>query len=365
MDHASALFCALRVRPTGTIERAGLRLPLHFGDLAGEYRQAVTGLVVHHRPYRGLLEITGADRHAWLHNLTTNDVKNLLPCDGNYAFVLDAKGRILFDANILVFRDAIQVDIDLRYLPSALQHFHHYLIMEDVKIADRTGDFDRWSLIGPKLGGLTGPLGVANLMTISQLQHGSALLAGPVTVMRHDFVGIPAVEVFVPRDSAAAHLEKLIDICREGQVFPIGLKALDTLRIEAGIPALGQDIDNTVLPAETLQVERAVSFQKGCYLGQEIVERMRSRGSLARRLIGVVFAGDRPPPVPADLHVGDALTGKLTSACDSPALGKPIGLGYLKTPYADPDTAVTARVGDQEFPGRVHPLPLTALCPPR
>lgn len=340
---------------------SGVRVAVDFGDPAAEYAAAVSGAALYDARERGLVEVTGRDRADWLHNLVTNTVKDLQPGSGRYAFALNVKGRILFDCNLLVEKDAIWLDLDRRAVAGALAHFDKYVITEDVTVSDRSDEFVRVALLGPKALDLADALGASQVRRMASLDSVSVTVADqPRRMLRHDAAGVLGLELFLERDDALGCWRHLLEIGRSVNLTPIGRSAFHTLRIEAGIPVYGQDIDDTVLPAETRQIERGISFTKGCYLGQEVVERMRTRGSLARQLVGLRFAGRQVPQVPVALQVGEKEAGRLTSACWSPALEAVIGLGYLKTAHANPGTVVATAPPDLAA-GEVVSLPVRAM----
>ncbi|MCP4249705.1 MAG: aminomethyl transferase family protein [bacterium] len=337
---------------------SGVPVAVDFGDPVAEYAAAVSGAGLYDARERGLIEVTGRDRADWLHNLVTNTVKDLPPGSGRYAFALNVKGRILFDCNLLVLEESVWLDLDGRTVAAAMTHFNKYTIMEDVGVTDRSDEFVRVALMGPKVADLADALGATEAPQMASLDSAQVSLTNQTCRMvRHDAAGVLGLELFLERGDAVAGWQHLLEIGASVNLTPIGRSAVQTLRIEAGIPAYGQDIDDTVLPAETRQIERGVSFTKGCYLGQEVVERMRSRGSLARQLVGLRFAGERVPPVPVALSVGDQESGRLTSACWSPALEAVIGLGYLKSAHTNPGTVV-ATAGPEPVTGKVVALPI-------
>lgn len=335
--------------------------------LQSDYQTLLVGPALVDRSYRALLEIGGADRAVWLHNLTTNQVKNLGRGEGNYAFVLNNQGRILFDVNVLVRIDSIWLDLDRCFLETARNHFTKYCITEDVTVVDRSAEFTRFGLVGRQAPSLLTELGVSNAAAMAQLNHVTIgwPIANPsrergqpvnpnrdreesdqsrrreptvIPIIRHDFCGPFAVEWFVPADRASEFRSTLIDRYR---AVPVGDDAVQVRRIEAGIPWPGREITDEYLPAETRQLERAVNYQKGCYLGQEVVERMRSRGVVARQLVGLRLDGPIALPLPLGEGRGEGRpqvfdpdgkpTGLVTSACHSPALNAPIALAYVKT----------------------------------
>ncbi len=319
-----------------------------YGDVAAEYRALAAGPALVDRTCRGLLEVHGADRVSWLHNLTTNDVEDLPAGDGQYAFALNVQGRILFDLNILVQQESIWLDVDRRWVGFVRGHFEKYIITEDVSILDRSGEFVRIGLAGEAAKGILSDLGVGHAPTMPWL--GTTVMRwddGAVPLIRHDFCGTLALEMLVPAAKAVALWEVLSDSSRPAHAVPVGQDAVQIRRIEVGLPWPFCEITGEYLPAETGQLDRAVSFTKGCYLGQEVVERMRSRDAVARQLVSVKLEGDAVPPAGTTLQDDrDREVGRVTSACRSPAFNSVIGLAYIKTASAEPGTTFRARWAD-------------------
>jgi len=333
--------------------------------IADEYRLARSSGAVLERDDRALLEISGRDRAAWLHNLVTNAVKTLSPGDGNYAFATNVRGRVIFDGNILVLEEAIWFDLDARLLASAMKHFDRYIITEDVRLTDLTPNSGRIAVIGPRAADLVQHLGFGNLTPMAQLQHvGAATSPGPggdgitngrpastagptiapsVRMFRHDFTGLPGAEFIVVGEGHRAAIDRIAAACAELKLARISAETARVLRMEAGIPASVEDLDEDVVPPETLQVERGISYHKGCYLGQEVIERMRSHNILARRLVGLRVEGDAAVARNAPITISHQLAGRVTSCCHSPALEATLALGYIKSVHAKP--GVQVRVG--------------------
>ena len=235
------------------------------------------------------------------------------------------------------------LDLDRLAVTVAAAHFDRHLFSEDVRIEDASGQMARLACSGPRAAEVAARLGVGHLKALPAL--GSAALEGGARILRHDFAGAPGFELFVPRGDAAAWWERLV----ESGARSTGYRTLDLLRIEAGLPWLGRDLDDTVLPPETGQVERGVSYLKGCYLGQEVMERMRSHGAVARRLVLLRVADGAGLTLPVPLQRDGAEIGRITSLVPHPTKPYWPGLGYLKTTvtgYADitagdPPRAVT------------------------
>lgn len=332
-------------------------------DRGSEYRLVVEGPALVDRGERALFEIGGRDRASWLHNLTTNQVKTLGVGEGNYAFVLNAQGRILFDLNLFVRAESIWIDLDRPFVETAQKHFSKYTITENVTLIDRTDEFSRLGLIGRRSGELLTSLGVGNAAAMASLAQASfSWRNAQIGLIRHDFCGPMGFELFVPV-TAIGDFRTALSQGELGQpVARASPDVVETMRIEAGIPWLGREITEEYLPAETRQLERAVSYQKGCYLGQEVVERMRSRNVVARQLVGLRLSGEAAfsAGAPIKTAAGEAM-GHLTSVGCSPSLGATIALGYVRTACASPGTTLYLLSDDRPCEAVVTKLPFVSF----
>ncbi len=324
---------------------------LYFDSVEKEYAAIRDGVGLVDRSDRRLLRATGADRVTWLHNLTTNHVKSLGVGDGHYAFSLDVKGRILFDLNYVVRNQEIWLDLPACFLETAKAHLSKYIIMEDVTLDDISDHFVRIGLTG---GGLKSWLAnrqagqVANLpilglsvMTVDGVE---------MDVMRTDFCGVFGLELFAPQASAKSVWKHLVESVGERAVTLVGDDAVQVHRIESGIAWPECEITEDCLSAETGQFGRAVGENKGCYLGQEVVERMRARRVVARQLMSLTVAGDVLPKVGDDVCDKEGKTvGKVTSMCRSIASGNPLALAYVRS-SATSDTELTITSEQASWP---------------
>ena len=331
----------------------GLETPVHYGDPEAEYARVAGPGGIYIAFDRGAIDITGKDRAAWLHNLVTNTVKNLQPGEGNYTFAVNVKGRILFDGNVIVLNDRIRLDVDRRYVEKAITHLKKYCIMEDVKLTDVSSDFVRVAIVGESALKQLAAFGAGQAVSMAAQGSTHLELAGQQRLLvRNDFAGVPAAELYLKAIDAQSCWDSLKSLGLE----PLGFQAIDTRRMEAGIPLYGVDIDEENLPAETGQFDRTVSFTKGCYLGQEIVERMRSRGSVARKLVGIRLEKDTPIESKTPFQVEGKDAGIITSSCWSPATRARIALGYAKSVFATPGVAVSMTAGEPNQ-GTIASLP--------
>lgn len=323
-------FAALVGSESNSARARGAELIAHFDSPADEYRRVRESAGLFDRSDRGLAIVTGPDRKTWLHNVVTNAVNTLADDAGCYAFAIDIRGRVVFDLNILALPDQLWLDIDAAVLPAALTHLNKFLIMEKAEISDARDRFARLGVAGPQAAAIADRLGVPKFNELSALRN-FWIENGSVRFVRHDFAGIPGFELILPRTEAAAWWQRMTS---DLGVRPAGFDTLDALRIEAGIPWLGRDIDEKTLPPETGQIERGISYKKGCYLGQEVIERMRSHGSSARRLVRLRLDNGAGIEPPFTLKAVELEAGRATSLVPHP-LGGWIGLGYLKSSIKD------------------------------
>ncbi|QOJ13745.1 MAG: folate-binding protein YgfZ [Planctomycetia bacterium] len=312
-------------RPAETTLLSGQAVPAHFGDPHAEAGAARVDATMFDRSDRALLRVEGADRQAWLHNLLTNDIKRLTPGQGCYAFACDVRGRVQFDLNVLCDSDALVLDSAADRRELLHKWLDRYLLSERATIATEDS-LGRIGLSGPRAVEIV--RAIAGEAAAALAEFGHCELSGASAgerLVRHDFAGSVGFELLV-RD-IGAWWERL---AREHGVRPAGLIALDALRIEAGIPWYGREIDERTVAPESGQIGRAIVYDKGCYLGQEIVERMRSFGNPARRLARMRVQGDADCDIPAPLTLNGTECGRLTSLSALGDGATRAGLGFVR-----------------------------------
>ncbi len=298
-------------------------------------------------PERGVVEVTGEDRVRWLDGMLTNDVAAAAaaPGGGCDALLLSRQGRILARFHLLAMAERVWLETDRAAIAPALEALEKLLIADDVTLADVSASQARLALEGP---GATEVVAAACSGAALPAAHGfvEAELAGaPVHLAAFGFTGGPALQVFAPADGARAVRDALVAAGAE----PGDAALLDRLRIEAGTPRFGAELDASVLPDEA-RLGDAVSTTKGCYVGQEVVARLRSRQRVNHLLVGLRLAEPAAPG--AEIRLEDRRLGEVTSAAVSPDHG-PIALGYVPSASSAPGTRV--EVGGRE--ARVAELP--------
>jgi folate-binding protein YgfZ len=305
---------------------------------------------------RGLIEVTGGDRVRWLNGMLSNDVSSLEAGptrSGCYALLLTVKGAITADLHVLLRPEAFWLETSLEAVPGVIERLERYIVADDVTLADRSDAFDRIGVEGPSASELVGAAGGEALELAPESCAELSIGGQPVVAAAFGWTGESAVQLFVERGQASAVRSALESAVGAIERSEVGSEALEVLRIEAGTPQLGAELDEEVLPDEA-GLDRAISMTKGCYTGQEIVARVRSRGQVNHLLVGLEFEGDLPEPG-AELHNDTRRTGEVTSCCASPSAGN-IGLGFVRRADAEPGT--TLRVADQT--ARVASLPFVA-----
>ena len=280
---------------------------------------------------RGKIHILGDDRARLLHAMTTNHVQQLKPGEGCYAFFLNAQGRILADVNLFCFEDHFLLDTEPETRHKLFEHLDRYIIADDVTLVDETDRVATIAVEGPESAQVLAKLGAPVL----EIPYSTAAW-GAGTVARVDSTGSGGFFIF----TAIADVPRLIKDLEKAGATAATPEDAGVVRIENGRPRYGEEITERFLVQETGQLQ-AVHFNKGCYLGQEIVERVRSRAQIHRILRRVEIDSLEVPPSGAKLKLADADAGEIVSAVLSPALGKIVAMAYVRTPNSEPGTELT------------------------
>lgn len=334
---------------------ASLEIVSTFGEPQAEYSAIRKACALIDLPQRGVLELAKRDRLAFLNNLLTNGTwdkaakTGLAAGRGVYAYLLNLKGRIVTDLNVLETGDATLLEMDARLVETVRGIFDRYLFAEQVKMTSRVGGWHQIALHGPGAPAVLDAAAGSHVVELPPL--GSArvrVFDADAIVWRDDPCGVPGLNLLLPAADAprvwAALVGQFGELIAHARrpLRPAGWAAFNAARIEAGRPVFGVDFDDTILPAEAGQFDRAVSVTKGCYLGQEIVARMHARQQVAKRLVGVRLEGDHLPMAGAAFYddAGNQIGG-VTSSTVSPILSNAaLCLGYLKKPFFAEGTVV-------------------------
>ncbi|HSK29896.1 MAG TPA: aminomethyltransferase family protein, partial [Candidatus Limnocylindria bacterium] len=343
------------------VERDDWLLPAHFVDIAAEYRAVRSTAGLMDLSHRGLLQFTGPDRLAFLQGMLSNDLKLLKPFDGKYATLLTQQGKVIADVRVLCSLNSFYLDFWDSLKAKILDHINRYLVADEVEIADRSGEYATLSIQGPRSEALLRQLvGPAELP--EQLWHHAmvSIDGAAVCVVSASHTGEPGFDLIAPRSSLADLARRLTDAGKTyfAAVW-VGEEAQNILRIEAGIPRYGVDFSEDNLLLE-VGIDHAVSFSKGCYLGQEVVERIRSRGHVNKKLCGLLIDGAEPAHAGDLVQVDGKNAGKITSSVISPRFGRPVALAYLHKDFWAPGTQVFIHSGESRRSATVSSLPFPA-----
>ena len=305
-------------------------IPSVFKDFASECEAVRKGVGFLDLSYRGKIEVTGKDRAIFLHRLLTNDILSLGLGSGCYAALLNARGQILADMNLYVFANSILLEMEGGLEKKLIQQLEKFHITEELELRDVTDQWILLSLQGPKSEALMGALIHGPVRVGQEFHHTNcSILDIPVTLICHSVTGEKGFHLLIPQEKGEPIAKRLLEMGRLYGIRPVGCGAAEILRIEAGIPRYGIEMDETVILSETGLDAVAASETKGCYPGQEVVARIKTYGGLNRKLTGLVFDKVVLPKMGDKILKKDQEIGWVTSACHSPTLGKGIALAYL------------------------------------
>lgn len=325
----------------GVSEYRGATTAARFGDPQQEWAELRSGCGVYDLGYRAKISLTGSDRVRWLNGMVTNNIRDLAVGHGVYAFLLNPQGHILGDLYAYHLGESITVDTDRSQVERILATFDHYIIMDDVGVANVS---ERMTALG--IGGAKSQavMRAARLespelepLQIHTGQCDCDCGCPTCTIVRGDDAAHESYEIWMPPEHVKSVWEALV----KAGGTPIGWEALELQRIVSGVPRYGVDIRERDLPQETEQT-RALNFNKGCYVGQEIVERIRSRGAVHRRFAGFLADGAVSIAAGTKIFAGEKEVGESTSAASlrPPGGDKTVALGYIRREVGVPGREV-------------------------
>jgi folate-binding protein YgfZ len=332
------------------VEYRGAQTPAFFSSVKDEWAALRGGCGLFDLGWRARLVVTGRDRTRWLNGMVSNNIRDLARDHGVYAFLLNVQGHVLGDMYVFHRGESFLIESDRAQLEKLAQLLKKYIIMDQVLLSEAApGQMTSLGLEGPQSKDVLQRAGVEPsqlqpLEVEERMWNGAA-----ISLVRSPQGGYM---IWLPPEHAGAMWEALA----AAGATPVGAEALEMWRIASGIPRYGVDIRERDLPQETGQ-EQALSFTKGCYIGQEIVERIRSRGAVHRNFTGFRFEGRTPPAPGTRIEREGRELGEITSVTVLPS-GRAIGLGYLRREAGAPGTnldisGVQATVSELPFPAAV------------
>jgi len=310
-----------------------------FGRLEDEYRAAREAAGVADLSFREWLRVAGANRVSFLHGMVTNDVDGLAEGHTRYAAMLTPKGAMVSDARIWRRAPDLLLDVGPGLAAKVKAFLDAHLISEDAEVQEVTGSWALIGLYGPRARELASAAAGAELAPPDDAFAAARIGGVEVLAAGADVLGPGGVELAAPREALGPVWQRLLEVAAPLGARPIGFEALEVVRVEAGIPRYGRDLDEKTIPLEA-NLQRAISYQKGCYVGQEVIARATFRGHVNRKLVGLSFQGEPPGPG-AELRSGDRKVGWVSSSVRSPSRGA-IGLGFVHRDFTEPGTALAA-----------------------
>ncbi|HEV2617872.1 MAG TPA: glycine cleavage T C-terminal barrel domain-containing protein [Candidatus Acidoferrales bacterium] len=348
----------------------GCTLPRDYGDVAREYKFARESVALLDKNYRAVISFTGQDRARYLNAMLTNNIRDLAPGHGNISLLLSPQGRIMAEVETLATENRLLVISHAMIRQRLIETFEKFIIMDDVTLEDLTDRTGTLALEGPKTPPIVRELCGLDLNSLAELGHAEAIARKaeaiakkdgseiPCRIVKYSRGAIPGADFIAAREHLPALWNLLLEAARRHGGGPVGYAAINILRLEAGTPWYGVDFDENQIPHQAALEKTHINFSKGCYTGQEIVERVRSRGHIQRQRVMLCFVGDAVPNLgeplfadaetPAEARAERVEVGFVTSAAKSPATGAIIGMGYVRHEHAAPGATLTWKNGEAE-----------------
>lgn len=312
-------------------EFAGCLLPEKFSDGREEYRAARETVALFDTNWHAFFSASGRDAVRYLHAITSNDIKGLAENYGVAALLLNPQGHILADLEVYRLKEKLLVLSHAAFRERTLATMKKYILGSPVQLEDLAGEFASMALEGPQAHTVIAEATGLALSGFSEFATAEVEIdAVPCTLIRRSHFGGEGAEIIAPRQHAGLLWQHLRASVHAQHGLPMGIKALNALRIEADVPWFPLDFNETTIPHEAVLEGTHISFTKGCYTGQEIVERVRSRGHVNRKRVLLKFSGGEPPVPGLKLRAGGAEVGYVSSSAFSPSQNAAIGMGYLR-----------------------------------
>jgi folate-binding protein YgfZ len=332
-----------------------------YGDWLAEYAALRETAGVLDLSFRSRICLVGADRIRFLHGQVTNDVKKLRAGEGCYSAITTAKGRMESDLNIFCLPDELLLDFEPGLTEKISQRLEKFIVADDVQIVNAAPHYGLLSVQGPKAESVIRGVNLFSGIPVNPFDsiNISDATFGEIYLANNPRLGSSGFNLFVPNNSLGAVADKLIAAAKQIGGRAVGWTAFETARIEAGIPRFGVDMDETNIPLECGIENRAIVYNKGCYIGQEVINRIHSIGHVNKELRGLRLADDlKSLPARGDklLHAGKE-AGYLTSTVKSPTLNANIALGYIRREVNQIGSELTLRTAAGESPAKVVELP--------
>lgn len=323
-------------------ELNGCEVVANYGDTDAEFAHLQNTVGVLDLSFRSRLCVLGDDRCKFLHGQVTNDVNRLAVGQGCYSALTDHKGRIQSDLNLHHLEEEILLDFEPGLTDLLRERLEHFVVADDVELCDVSDAFGLISIQGPAAAEALErlDLGVPLPTTshaITGIEHDTL---GQLQLANHPRLATKGFDLYAPMNAMPAVFYKLVAATKGEDGGPVGWTAFECARIAAGIPRFGQDMTDANLAPEAGIEDRAISYTKGCYIGQEVLNRLHNFAQVSKSLRRLRFTGERLPQPGDELTVADKKAGQITSATQLPNSDK-LGLGYVRREFNQPETQLT------------------------
>ncbi|NGZ02714.1 MAG: glycine cleavage system protein T [Nitrospira sp. WS238] len=340
-------------------EVTGWEMPAHYGDMAAEHRAVRQAVGIADLSHRGKLRITGEDRVKWLQSVISNDILPLQPGQGRYSSLLTHKGKVLTYFRLYMQNEAVMMEDVGEIGETTFQVLRKFLLYGTKAKLDNCAE--SWGLLllsGPKCAQVVQSAFGVDVADLSPIDFVTAQIKGhQALIVRTEETGEIDIEVLLPTDSLVAAWTAAMEAGAKYGIKAIGSHAREALRVEAGIPKAGPDLNEEIVPPEANLEGKAFSLTKGCYPGQEVVARMDTYGNVRRKLVGLVLNDSFVPPHGAKLYNGDREVGWISSACHSPHFNKTIAFGFPLRDFSAPGTELTVEFDSGRHQATTQALP--------
>ncbi|MDF0673455.1 MAG: aminomethyltransferase family protein [Nitrospira sp.] len=340
----------------------GWEIPAHYGDVAAEHRAVRHTVGIADLSHRGKLRVTGEDRVKWLQSVISNDILPLQPGQGRYSSFLTHKGKMLTYFRLYMQTEAVMLEDVGEIGDTTFQALRKFLLYGTKAKMENCAE--SWGLLlisGPKaLHVVQSAFGV-DVTDVKPVDFVTAQISGHhALVLRTEETGEVDIEVLLPTDGLLAAWTSAMQVGDKYGMRAFGTHTREALRLEAGLPKAGADLNEEIVPPEANLEEKAFSLNKGCYPGQEVVARMDTYGNVRRKLVGLVLKDSVVPSHGAKLYSGDREVGWISSAVHSPQLNKVIAFGFPLRDFSKPGTDLAVEFESGRHPATVQTLPFYA-----
>lgn len=309
----------------------GCTLPSEFADWRSEYAFARNSAALIDKNYRAYLSLTGPDRVRYLNAILTNNIKNLRAGQGNVSLLLNPQGHILAEIETYALPDSLFCVSYAMIRTRLMGVIEKYIIMDDVTLTDQTDRFATLALEGPSTPDIVREVSSVEIANLDELSFCDGSVSSiPCRIVKRSPGGVAGAELIVERDKVVSLWQILLAAVRKHGGGPMGYVALNALRLEMGLPWFGYDFGEKQIPHEAGLQDSHINYTKGCYTGQEIVERVRSRGHVNKHRVELIFSGEAVPEAGTLLTLDGKEMGSITRAAQVLEPPRILGMGYVR-----------------------------------